>query len=287
MLTAIIAAAALCAEKALRRSGVLDCGERAAFFKVLPAAAGVCTAAVLGGLILHRLGRLTLKKLDTMEGHEFEYACAGILRANGYKHVEVTKGSGDFGVDIIAEKHRHKYAVQCKRYDKKLNNSAIQEVIGGLAVYGCDKGAVMTNSYFTEPARKLAEMNGIELWDRDVLERMLDKRGTKKAVRESLGSEELIDDPEAYCAAVIEDFFRERGITAEAVNSETIDESSGLLVEIVPEKGVRIDDIRGLMPELAEYGGWEYTACIFPSHTAGTLGIEIPLSVDDTADSQK
>ena len=116
---------------------------------------------------LHK--KYSMKKLDSMSGSEFEYACAKILKRNGFKKVAVTQGSGDFGVDILAYKNGVKYAVQCKRYSRKLNNSAIQEVIGGLAFYDCEKGAVMTNQYFTEPAKALAEVNDIELWDRDIL----------------------------------------------------------------------------------------------------------------------
>ena len=42
--------------------------------------------------------------MDEMEGHDFEYYCADILKAQGFIEVEVTKGSGDFGADILAEK---------------------------------------------------------------------------------------------------------------------------------------------------------------------------------------
>lgn len=117
----------------------------------------------------------SISKLDRMEGHQFEYACADILKSNGFKKVQVTQSSGDYGVDIIAEKKGIRYAIQCKCYSNKLNNKPIQEVIGGLAYYGCDKGSVMTNQYFTEPAKRLAAVNGVELWDRDVLISMLSK----------------------------------------------------------------------------------------------------------------
>lgn len=131
---------------------------------------------------LHR--KYTLKQLDKMDGHQFEYACADILKANGYKHVKVTRGSGDFGVDIIAEKDKVRYAIQCKRYNHKLDNTPIQEVVGGLAYYQCDKGAVMTNQYFTEPAKQLAQVNDIELLDRDTLSHMVDK--TEKSFDDKL-----------------------------------------------------------------------------------------------------
>lgn len=75
-----------------------------------------------------------------------------------------------------------KYTIQCKCYSHKLDNKPIQEVIGGLAYYGCNKGVVMTNQYFTEPAKQLAKVNGIELWDRNVLSRMT-KRTSKIKMR--------------------------------------------------------------------------------------------------------
>lgn len=40
----------------------------------------------------------------------------------------------------------------------------------------------MTNQYFTEPAKQLAKVNGIELWDRNVLSRMT-KRTSKIKMR--------------------------------------------------------------------------------------------------------
>ena len=128
--------------------------------------------------------KYTLKQLDKMDGHQFEYACDDILKANGYKHVKVTRGSGDFGVDIIAEKDKVRYAIQCKRYNHKLDNTPIQEVVGGLAYYQCDKGAVMTNQYFTEPAKQLAQVNDIELLDRDTLSHMVNR--TEKSFDDKL-----------------------------------------------------------------------------------------------------
>lgn len=114
-----------------------------------------------------------LQQIDNMEGHEFEYTCADILRKNGFYNVIVTRGSGDFGVDIVAERKGLRYAIQCKRYNHKLNNSSIQEVIAGMSSYNCNAAAVMTNQYFTEPAKELARRNNVFLWDRNVLSQMI------------------------------------------------------------------------------------------------------------------
>lgn len=165
---------------------------------------------------LHR--KYTLKQLDKMDGHQFEYACADILKANGYKHVKVTRSSGDFGVDIIAEKDKVKYAIQCKRYNHKLDNTPIQEVVGGLAYYQCDKGAVMTNQYFTEPAKQLAQVNDIELLDRDTLSHMVDR--TEKSFDDKL---DLFRSYLTNSSTMLVTYFEQCGIYSriEDINTDT------------------------------------------------------------------
>ena len=92
--------------------------------------------------------------LDEMEGHEFEYYCADLLRKRGFEEVEVTPGSGDYGVDILAEKDGVSYAIQCKRYAAPVGVKAIQEAYAGRDYYDRMVGAVLTNQYFTKPAVK-------------------------------------------------------------------------------------------------------------------------------------
>ncbi len=48
-----------------------------------------------------------------------------------FKSVEVTRGSGDYGVDVLAEKEGVTYAVQCKRYDGPVGVKAVQEAYAG------------------------------------------------------------------------------------------------------------------------------------------------------------
>lgn len=98
-------------------------------------------------------------------GHDYEYTAAEYLRRNGFWGVKVTKGSGDFGVDIIAHKGKHKYAVQCKYYSNPVGISAVQQAVAGKAHYGCTKAMVITNSTFTRAAETLAAENGVTLLD--------------------------------------------------------------------------------------------------------------------------
>lgn len=114
--------------------------------------------------------------IDLMEGHDFEYWCANALRDLGYKDVEVTPGSGDQGVDILATKDGLRYAIQCKRYTSDLGNSPVQEVHAGKYLYHCHVAAVVTNRYFTAGAIELASATGVLLWDRDWVLRYLQSK---------------------------------------------------------------------------------------------------------------
>ena len=116
-----------------------------------------------------RMVQESILNMDYMGGSRFEYFCADILKKKGYENVEVTKGSGDQGVDIIAERDGIRYAIQCKCYSSTVGNKAVQEVYAGKDFYRCQIGVVMTNNYFTKSAIELAESNGTILWDRDSL----------------------------------------------------------------------------------------------------------------------
>lgn len=115
-----------------------------------------------------------ISKIDNMEGHEFEYWCANLLKKLGYNNVYVTSGSGDQGVDVIAEKGGNRWAFQCKRYSSNVGNAAVQQVYAGKMIYDCQIGVVITNQHFTESARSLASKADIQLWDRGKLIELLE-----------------------------------------------------------------------------------------------------------------
>ncbi len=115
------------------------------------------------------------QEMDLMEGHEFEYFCADLLRKKGFIEVEVTKGSGDNGIDILAEKDGVTYGIQCKCYNAPIGVKAIQEAYAGRDYYDRMVGAVMTNQYFTTPAVEAAKKLKILLWDRGYLDRMMEE----------------------------------------------------------------------------------------------------------------
>ncbi len=116
----------------------------------------------------------TIEMLDEMEGHDFEYACAELLRHTGWRDIEVTQSAGDYGIDILARKGTTKYAIQCKRWKNNVGVKALQEVALGCEYYHCDMAAVMTNSNFTKQAESLAKTTGVRLWGRNHLIKLID-----------------------------------------------------------------------------------------------------------------
>ena len=93
----------------------------------------------------------------------------------GYSNVEKTKASGDYGIDILAEKDNVSYAIQCKLYSSKLGNDCVQEACAGKKYYKKDLAVVITNSTFTQGAIELAKETNVVLWDRQILDNMLKK----------------------------------------------------------------------------------------------------------------
>lgn len=108
--------------------------------------------------------------LDSINDREFEKLIGRLYEKKGY-HVTVTKKSGDFGIDVLAEKEGEKIAIQCKCYknEQKVDNSTIQKAIGAAhSPYKVGKVAVITTSSFSAGAISVAKSANVpvELIDR-------------------------------------------------------------------------------------------------------------------------
>lgn len=128
----------------------------------------------INGSYKSRLYRsLDLQEIDEMDGHDFEYYVQDLLKKNGFHNVSVTQGSADHGIDVLANKNGKSYAIQCKRYNGKVGNKAVQEAYSGKDIYGADIAVVITNQFFSKQATGDAARLGVELWDREVLYDMI------------------------------------------------------------------------------------------------------------------
>ncbi len=107
-------------------------------------------------------------KIDQMSGIEFENHLLQSL-AKRCIRAEITKETGDQGVDIIAKTNYGNVAIQCKRYKESVGNSAVQEVTAGMKYYKCNGGIVITNNFFSKSAIELAKACAILLIDKKTL----------------------------------------------------------------------------------------------------------------------
>lgn len=109
-----------------------------------------------------------IKEIDRMEGFEFERYLCWLFGELGHR-VENVGDTGDFGADLLTRYQGEKYVIQAKRYRGNVGVEAVQQTVGARGFYATDKAMVVTNSFYTPAAKKLAHANDIELWDRDRL----------------------------------------------------------------------------------------------------------------------
>lgn len=162
----------------------------------------------------------TIDQIDAMSGLEFEEYTASLLRQLGYSGVEVTKSSGDQGIDVLAQKDGKKYAIQCKNYIGKLGNAPVQEAFAGMVYYGCDIAVVLTNSTFTNGAQELAQATGVLLWDRNTLCEMIrqaDRRPLQNSAALTDLSSDTNDSPISECSVTESTFDIPSNSTAKPV----------------------------------------------------------------------
>ena len=125
----------------------------------------------------HHIRQTLRKRLLAMKPSEFEELISQLLAEMGFEMVEVTKLSGDGGIDVrgtlvVGDVVRIKMAVQVKKYKIKNNILApvVQQVRGSLGAH--EQGLIITTSDFSVGAKKeaaqadktpIALMNGEQL----------------------------------------------------------------------------------------------------------------------------
>lgn len=105
---------------------------------------------------------------DSMSPKNFERFVAGLYEEDGYR-CKLTPATGDFGADVIARQGNESICIQVKKYSAKVGPASVREALAAKAYYECNNAAVVTNSFFTPSAKKLAGINGVQLIDREKL----------------------------------------------------------------------------------------------------------------------
>lgn len=105
--------------------------------------------------------------VSTMDGTVFEQYVGYRLLEAGYRNIQFTVASGDFGADIIAfDNEGRKVCFQCKRYSEPVGVAAVQQITSARIYYESARAVVVTNSTFTPAAKELAAKTGVELMER-------------------------------------------------------------------------------------------------------------------------
>ncbi|MGA2630980.1 MAG: restriction endonuclease [Terriglobia bacterium] len=139
--------------------------------------------------------------LDTLSGIEFEGLITRLLERMGFR-AEMTKASGDGGVDVVATLDHPltggRYLIQCKRYapDSPVGAATVREFYGALtADRRAVKGILITTSGFTVQAQEFVRGLPIELIGRDQLEPLLARYGLDS---EALSAQKILKCVEGY-----------------------------------------------------------------------------------------
>lgn len=109
-----------------------------------------------------------LKKSGCMrDGFEMESKLKEVIENAGYD-VTATRGSGDFGVDLIVKYGGNVMAIQCKKWNKPVGPKGVMEVYAGGAYYGCNEYCVFAPSGFTQSAMEMARVLGVQLTEKRI-----------------------------------------------------------------------------------------------------------------------
>jgi HJR/Mrr/RecB family endonuclease len=113
------------------------------------------------------------QKLSDLSGSDFERLLYRLFEKMGYK-VEHIGRSGDQGGDLIANNNGERILIQAKCYkDWSTGNDAVQQVVGAMQHYNCNRTMVITTSHFTPEAITLAKDNRTELVSKEHLQELL------------------------------------------------------------------------------------------------------------------
>lgn len=102
--------------------------------------------------------------LQSMDPIQFEYLIKWLLEEMGYDNVEVTGGSNDKGVDVVADIElgisRVREVIQVKRWKDNVGGPVLNALRGSLPLFRAMRGSIITTSGFTKQARDSAFVPG-------------------------------------------------------------------------------------------------------------------------------
>ncbi len=95
---------------------------------------------------------------------------ARLLKGIGY--TDVKENTGEAIIDITASNNGEKYCFKCQYDIDAIGEKKIDALIDEYKKGQYDKAVFVTNSSFLSSAKKKGEGEGIELWDRNTIDRL-------------------------------------------------------------------------------------------------------------------
>ena len=111
--------------------------------------------------------------IDAMTSKDFEFALVDLFELLQYEDVQRI-GTFEDDADLIVVEDGERIAVQAKRASMPVRIETVQRLVDGMRRYGCVRGLIVTNSFFTDEAIAFAREWAIELWDRKILAQYID-----------------------------------------------------------------------------------------------------------------
>ena len=115
----------------------------------------------------------------SLNPYVFEKEMAILFEKQGYS-ANVTKGSGDGGIDIELEKENVRGIVQCKLYQEKVGPGPVRDLFGSMVAGNYKYGYIVNPSGFSDNAYEFSKGKNINLIDLKQIMLMVNNEETQK-----------------------------------------------------------------------------------------------------------
>ena len=97
--------------------------------------------------------------------YSFEKLVAHLFAKKGYS-AEVTRGSGDMGVDVMARNSTEAITIQVKKWNANVGGPDVHKTLGSMVSQKATRAIVITTSDFTNQAYEIQKSGSpIDLWN--------------------------------------------------------------------------------------------------------------------------
>lgn len=138
---------------------------------------------------LNKFHKAGLLRIDRYDEEELSQFMNWLFTRRGYD-IEKSGPSGGETAVLLAAKGEQRIAAFGIKTGDKVGLREIQEVLSAMKKFNCQRGIVLTNSYFNYPAQATAKNLAVDLWDRKKLAEVVLEVGGVQAMDEAAKEED-------------------------------------------------------------------------------------------------